>query len=196
MQDAANGDALSVITCNVRRCSFEHAQDVIEDLVPTPHSILCLQEVSSWPSGDSDEFKLPGWIAQHTADSPSAILVPRGREHLIRWMGSQCMHSMVLLGEVGIISSYLPDSWKSLDLYAKAVDELLVARHQLQQKGARTFIIGGDFQLELQPNLGELTGPQALGRATEIIGKGIRFLSHSCRAALCMPPIHGHLRGS
>ena len=47
-----------------------------------------------------------------------------------------------------------------------AVAELTRACGVLRDKGARTFIIGGDMQLELQPNLVDCTGPHALGRTT------------------------------
>ena len=135
----------------MRRCPFEHARDVVEDLAVTPRGILCLQEVSSGPLRVSDEFILPGWIAQHIAD---------------RRMGPQCMHSLVLLSIIGIIANYLPDSWKSLELYAKAIDELFVARDLLQQQSAQAFVIGGGIQVELKWNFDERTGQQALGRAT------------------------------
>eukprot|EP00959_Pyramimonas_sp_CCMP1952_P418267 8762521-Pyramimonas_sp.AAC.1 len=66
----------------------------------------CLQEVSSWPSDAGDEFDLEGWLAQRAAGSPCAILVPSGLGDRLRWTGSRGMHSLVLIGSIGIISSY------------------------------------------------------------------------------------------
>jgi hypothetical protein len=76
------------------------------------------------------------------------------------------MHALVLLDNIGIVSSYLPDSWKSLDLFIEAVEALKVACDMLRERGAQAFVIGGDMQIELQPDILECTGPRAMGRAT------------------------------
>eukprot|EP00973_Karenia_brevis_P043914 6080733-Karenia_brevis.AAC.1 len=105
-------------------------------------------------------------MAQHTADNPSAILIPAEWWGHVRWMDSLCMHSMVLIGCYGFISSYLPDISKPCSEFSLALDSLREACTLLRAKGATALVVGGDFQLELQPSMGRVTGPQALGRSS------------------------------
>ena len=106
------------------RVAFDNVCEIIDDLLEVQRGVLCLQEVGSWPDAAAEELSIKAWTAQHTAGSPSAILVPSEFEGQLRWTGSHSMHSQVLLGHIGIISSYLPDSWKPLCLIAAALSEL------------------------------------------------------------------------
>eukprot|EP00973_Karenia_brevis_P007536 1020047-Karenia_brevis.AAC.1 len=63
---------------------------------------------------DSEEFIILGWTAQHTAGNPSAVLIPDFLNGAVVWMGSHRMHSFILLGSIGIVSTYLPDCSKGL----------------------------------------------------------------------------------
>ena len=76
-------------------------------MVVAHRGVYCLQEVSSWPDGE--EFNHKDWMVIHTAGSPSAILVPKEWWDQIIWTGSYCMHAVVTINKVGIVSSYLPD---------------------------------------------------------------------------------------
>ena len=80
--------------------------DVIDELSTVQRGLYCVQEVASWPADDSDEFVLKGWLTQHTAGNPSAILIPEALGKYIRWTGSLCTHSFILLNTIGIMVLY------------------------------------------------------------------------------------------
>ena len=85
------------------------------------------------------------------------------------------MHSQVLLGHIGIISSYLPDSRKPLCLYAAALSELQEALDMLINKGARWIVIGGDLQIEVQSDIIAQDPQPQVEEHAMIIGTGITF---------------------
>eukprot|EP00972_Heterocapsa_arctica_P089889 13259761-Heterocapsa_arctica.AAC.1 len=69
------------------------------------------------------------------------------------------MHEGIILNEVGIVSTYLPDIEKSLESYTCAVEQLHHLCSSLSSKGAEIFVIGGDMQVELPPDCDNMTGP-------------------------------------
>jgi exonuclease III len=74
------------------------------------------------------------------------------------------MHEGIILNEVGIVSTYLPDIEKSLESYICAVEQLHHLCSSLSSKGAKFFVIGGDMQVELPPDCDDMTGPCARGQ--------------------------------
>ena len=65
------------------------------------------------------------------------------------------------------ISAIVLDISKPLDSFENSVTALRHLCSQLFHRGAKALIIGGDFQLELQPSFLDVTGPYALGRPSK-----------------------------
>ena len=65
------------------------------------------------------------------------------------------------------ISAIVFDISKPLDSFENSVTALRHLRSQLFHRGAKALIIGGDFQLELQPSFLDVTGPYALRRPSK-----------------------------
>ena len=104
---------LNVVGCNVCRCASENIEELLTDLRNARHGTYCLQEVHSWSEGS--ELVITDSSVYRNAGSPSAIVIPTDLGFSVRWSGGACMHTMVLIGCVGVISSYMPDIQKTLD---------------------------------------------------------------------------------
>ena len=156
------GNLLDVISCNVCRCSEGHIPEMLEDLTCAQRGVYCLQETSSWRSGD--EMNLQGWSVFRATESPAATMLPSELSRHVRETESADMHEGTIMNEVGIISTYLPDIEKSIESYSTAVDSLHRLRVSLRSKGPKIFVVAGDLQVELPPLCDDLTGPCARGR--------------------------------
>ena len=103
---------INILSLNVHRLNWDHVEELVLGLSSLHFGVFLLQEVSSWPS--SQDARIHKWSLVHTHGAPSALLIPRIYND-IRWTGGFAMHACAVVGNVGCISSYLPDVTKSLE---------------------------------------------------------------------------------
>ena len=152
--------SVNVVGWNANRIPGGRAAEVASALQDSfGGSIICLQEVSSW----SSEVAVDGFVVLHTCGNPAAILIPRSIAFQLnmQWCGPQ--HTVAILGSLCIVSAYLPDCTKSLDVYSDIVRSLRESLDNARIHGARYFVVSSDTQVELPSEQAGLTGPHALG---------------------------------
>lgn len=135
---------------------------VLEDIKHHICAILFLQDTASWPLMTSDA--LPSWVSFHTESKPTAIRVSV-LSHLIRETELSGAHSAHLLGNTVIVSADLPNIWLNTYLYDLSLSHMYDICACLNRKEALNTLIGGGLQIELEPSIGQLVGPAAVGEA-------------------------------
>ena len=113
-----------------------------------------LQEVASWPRNPAIE----GWQIFHEEFSTAAMVLPSSLGASVRCSGGSDNTSSVLLEELGVMSAYLADSGKSIEEYDYSIREVRGELQKLCKAGARIIILGCDAQVELPPNIANVTG--------------------------------------
>jgi hypothetical protein len=138
--------------------------ELFDQLGSVINGVLMLQEVASW--GDGEELDVDGWSIFHTSSNPSAVAVPHHLSRLVGGYCADCMCCGVSFGEHGMVSVYLPDISKPLDEYIRGVEFLRRLCADLTSKGAKYLIIGGDLQIEVQPDIPDVSGKCCSGRSS------------------------------
>ena len=118
-----------MIGCNVCHCTEDNFEEPRKDLTFVKLGVYCLQQDSSW--SDGPEFNLQGWSIFHTIGSPSVTVLPSELGVSVGWSGPACMHYMGMLGNIDIISTYMPDVEKTLEEYLCAIEKLSAACSEL-----------------------------------------------------------------
>ena len=154
--------ALSVVGWNALRIPWGEVPSVIDEIrTRYGNSIICLQEVA-WRC----ETELMNWVVVHQTDCPSAMLIPRPFSSSLRWQLCLGCCAAAVVGTVLIISAYISNSWKPLELFHKCVEDIRsVTRQAYANTDITSMIISSDTNTQL-PCVLPLTGPQAVGKYT------------------------------
>ena len=94
-------------TFNTAKCGEDNAVELFDQLHKVMNGVILLQEVASWSEGG--EFEIEGWSIYHTSSNPSAVAVPNTLCPLVREYCAECMCCGVLIGDIAVVSTYLPE---------------------------------------------------------------------------------------
>ena len=120
--------------------------------------IILLQECQNW----APDFEVPGYDLVWSEGCYSAVLVPTAVAINLKETIHASRTCGALLGQTAVCSSYLPDCTKGLEAFSDAVEEMRTVLRRFRSRGARSFIVAGDFNVSFETD-GDFAGPGAWG---------------------------------
>ena len=120
--------------------------------------VVALQEFDS-----SFAQELLGWTVHASPNCPSAICLPNSvAPRSPAWFGRRSCS--IVVGTMVIVSTYLPDISKTFEDFMDSVQDVDLHLDYHKRQGRRAVMWCGDFNLELAPGVGALTGTWARGK--------------------------------
>ena len=161
-------NSLSFSTLNVRSIATDKKRDSVKDWIDKHHrGILFLQETHA------DETMLTKWqkdwpyqiyVSNGTKRSGGvAILIPNDIDHKIRWRHNDNYGNLIILGltinneDLTLANCYFPTK----DKQTEQLVLLEILKDVLIQHDNESIILGGDFNITLDPNLDKIGGTDA-----------------------------------
>ena len=93
---------MNILTFNVCRSSWDNVHEIICELSSLHSGVICLQEISAWPSDATEALEIRVWTLVHKLGSPAGLLLPAAYVD-IRWTGAFLTSACAVLGNVGVI---------------------------------------------------------------------------------------------
>lgn len=100
------------------------------------------------------------WTVFGEVDNETAIAVGGRIRGGVRSWGAGIRHTYITTTTHLYISCYMPDSGRSEEEYLKALDDISMTMQKKRGRGRfrKKIIVGGDLDVSMTPNLGDITG--------------------------------------
>ena len=86
------------------------------------------------------------------------ILISDAISMQIRWTKAECRMTVVLIGDLAMISVYFPHTGLPVEEFVSCVNQLRLLCHEMKKMGAKHFIVGGDLNVPLPEDFENHTG--------------------------------------